>query len=465
MANTPKSYEILESIKHLLDEKTPALPAYAEPKVPRALPEKKGFLDKESVLFQILDKALLYKYKDAPLPKDKKVVLFTWVIPSGLGDLSMQIHIAEMLHRKEPSLKIELVSIIDERSPLPDALRASLPHHILFYKHPAPPTFPAKIKKLLRKAFSVIEIPTAYYDFPTLEKILFEENPAPPILSRIGQYGFIDTKDYLPTTKERSMGLYELEKGIVVLPEAAAVERDHNTYFAYLITKEGITTYLWSLLLHRKKDEEHLTILLPNLAVILPYLEEMQLANFDIKEICIQDGPSSSTLSLQEKGKTLTIVHQKNISQKEIMQLMATCNPFVGIRGDGSFTECLATDSIFFYDALDHAIPFLIDLYAVAKQHLLPYFSLCEYLPLLYQTKEDPLLRAKKIAELLHDPSLAIGMEKLRAVIRERYPFNDSLLHLIKQNYAFYKGGKEKEQRLFADYVQEKISLYKLLSE
>ncbi|MCH9811631.1 hypothetical protein K0U07_02565 [bacterium] len=274
MAKIPSSYEILENIKHLLDTKMPTLPEYVMPNIPKALPEKKGFLEQECVLFQILDKALLYKYKDVSLPKDKKIILFTWVIPSGLGDLSMQIHIAEILHSLDPKLNIELVSIIDERSPLPDKLRSSLPHHILMYKHPTPPTLPKEIQTLLKEAFSIIEIPTAYFDFESLKKIALENNPHPPIISRIGQYGFIDTKDYAPSTNERSMGLYELEKGIIALPCLSATTRDVNTYFAYLITQEGITTYFLSVLLHRKKDTQNITIIVPNLAAILPYLEE-----------------------------------------------------------------------------------------------------------------------------------------------------------------------------------------------
>ncbi|MCH9811632.1 hypothetical protein K0U07_02570 [bacterium] len=190
----------------------------------------------------------------------------------------------------------------------------------------------------------------------------------------------------------------------------------------------------------------------------------MHLADFGVKEIHIDDHPTTSKLTLQETGKTLTIKHQKNISQKEIMRLMTTCNPFVGIRGDGSFTECLATDAIFFYDALDHAIPFLIDLNGVAGKHLLPYFSLCEYLPILYQIKMTPIDRAKKIAELLHDPSLPIGIEKLKALLREKYSFNHSLLHLIKQNYSFYANGSHKESLLFKDFLNGKISLYELLT-
>ena len=465
MKKRPLSDEILAEVTALLDLQTLQLPPYAEIKIPRALPEKEEFSSVKDIIYQILDKALLYKYRDTPIKGDKKLILFTWVIPFGLGDLSMQIHIADILAKEIPELNIELISVIDKKSPLPNKLRSHLAHHIVKYSHPEPPKFSKAIQDLMRSAFSILEIPAAYYDFLSLKSMIEKENQDPPIISRIGQYGFIDTPDYHPATKERSMGLYALEKGIIILDQVPPQKRDLNTYFAYLVTKKGIITYFLSILMHRKSDLENLTIVVPNLATILPLFNEIDFLSYGIKKIFILDDPNTSSLSIQKEGKTLTIKHTKNIDQKEFIYWMNSSNPFVGLRGDGSFTECLSTNSLFFYDALDHAVPFLIDLYHVAYKELLPYFSLCEYLILLYKTKDTPASRAEKIASLLDDPSLYAGMEKLRMILREKYSFNKSISHLVKKNYAFYSDLtlEKKEDQAFEDFLHKKISLKSLL--
>lgn len=457
--------EILYKVKMRLGCKDLQLPPYAEINIPVSLPEKEAFYEIKDIIYQILDKAILYKYRNTLIKGDKKLILFTWVIPCGLGDLSMQIHIADVISKQIPDLKIELISVIDKTSPLPDKLKSHLPHHIIKYSHPAPPSFSPAIQKMMREAFSIVEIPTAYFDFSSLKKMIIKDNKSPPIISRIGQYGFIDTEDYHPGTQERSMGLYALEKGIIALEQVCIQKRDLNTYFAYLITKNGILTYFLSILIHRKKDLDNLTIIVPNLGKILPLLEEIDFKAYGVKNIHIKDAPNVSALEIQDTGKKITIIHKKNIDQKEFIHLMSCTNRFTGIRGDGSFTECLSTDALFFYDALDHAIPFLIDLFHIAHKELLPYFSLCEYLPLLYKTKEDPNERANKIAALLDDPSLYVGMEKLRNLLRKKYSFNESLAHLIKQNYAFYHDPElqKKEEKDFKDYIQNKISLDSLL--
>jgi hypothetical protein len=466
MKKRSSSDEILRKVNILLDSKGLQLPPYAEIRIPLSLPEKEEFSSFQDIIYQILDKALLYKYRDTPIKGDKKLILFTWVIPFGLGDLSMQIHIADVISKEIPGLKIELISVIDEKSPLPDKLRSPLAHHIVKYSHPEPPKFTEAILKLMREAFSILEIPAAYYDFPSLKKLITKDNPTTPVISRIGQYGFIDTEDYHPGAKERSMGLYALEKGLIILDTAAPAKRDLNTYFAYLITENGILTYFLSILMHRKNDKEDLTIIVPNLGKIIPLLEEINFIAYGIQKIEINDEPSNSMLEIQKNGKTLTIEHKKNIDQKEFIHLMSCSNSFAGIRGDGSFTECLSTDALFFYDALDHAVPFLIDLYHVAHKELLPYFSLCEYLLTLYKTKEAPEIRAEKIAGLLDDPSLATGMEKLRAILREKYSFNKSLSHLVKKNYAIYHNPllEEKEEQYFLKFLNNTITLAELLT-
>ncbi len=402
------------------------------------LPNKPEFSNFDDITYQASDLTHLKKYKDFDINTKKKLIFFTWVIPSGLGDLSMQIHISNIIHKKNPHLQIELVSVVEERSPIPKGLKSSLPHHIIRYTHPTAPVFSDKIKEKLLDAFSVIEMPTAYFDFINFKEMLVKNNPHPPIISRIGQYGFIDTPDYNPSTKQRCMGLYFLEKGIITLEKIPPKTRNPNTYFAYLITENGILTYLLSIFLSRIKDQTNLTIATPSLGKILPVLKKIDFAAYNIAKIHIKDTEHQTTLDIQEKGKHIHIEQLNHLTPPQILELMASSNHFVGVRGDGSFTECLSTDAIFFYDALDHAIPFLTDLANIANKELLPYFSLCNYLAQLKNTKTSPLIRAEKIAEALDCPSIYVGLEKLRNLLYEKYSFNEGLDHLIKKNFFLY---------------------------
>ncbi len=403
-----------------------------------ALPNNIGFSNFDDLLFQAKDLRRLESYKNIPLKTEKKLIFFTWVIPSGLGDLAMQIHISNIIHKKNPKLCIELISLIEERSIIPKDLKSTLPHHIIRYSHPNPPIFSENILNLLQDAFSIIEIPTAYFDFFNFKQMIYENNPHPPIISRIGQYGFINTPDYNPSTKERCMGLYFLEKGIITLKRTPPKKRDLNTYFAYLITENGIQTYLLSIFLSRMNDQTTITIKTPSLGKILPVLKKMNFANTNIGKVHIKDAEHNTTLEIKKEGKEVKIEQLPPLSPSKIITLMASSNPFVGVRGDGSFTEALSTDAIFFYDALDHALPFLTDLENIALKELLPYFSLCNYLTQLKNTKTPPPQRAQTIAELLQCPSLIVGIEKLRNLLYEKYSFNQGLNNLIKKNFSLY---------------------------
>ncbi len=402
------------------------------------LPKKKTFSNSDDILFQVTDLSSLEKYKDTFITTEKKLIFFTWVIPSGLGDLAMQIHISSMIHEKNKDLKIELISLVEEKTPLPKGLHSFLPHHILRYSHPHPPVFPPSILTLLKEAFSIIEIPTAYFDFIHFKEMITKDNPHPPVISRIGQYGFIDTPEYNPATKQRSMGLYFLEKGIITLEKIPSKVRDKNTYFAYLITENGIITYFLSILLSRLNDVEPLTIKTPSLGKILPVLQKIDFGAYNVSSLTIEDTDHKTVLSFNTKGKKIHIIQLCGLTPREIQHLMATSHPFVGVRGDGSFTEALSTDALFFYDGLDHALPFLTDLSLIALKELFPYFSLCDYLDQLKNTKNPPLQRAQKIAQCLDCPLLSKGMEKLQHLLYSNYSFNEGLNHLIKKNFSFY---------------------------
>lgn len=429
------------------------------------IPLKNTFSNFSDLVFQLVDKAVLSTFANVKIEKKQSLILFSWVIPSGLGDLSMQIHIANIIHKKIPHLDLQLVTVVEQQAKIPKSLTSPLPHHFVYYSHPKEATFTSSILKLMQKAFCILEIPTPYFGMDRLQKQLQKSAPCPEFI-RVGEYGFIDTDEYNPSTRNRSMGLHFLEKGIVTLDPMKEQKRDLNTYFAYLIKIPGVLTYLYTILLSRNKDKEDLKIIVPNLDRIVQAITEIDFTQLNVQSITIDDKENSSTKKVQNSGKNITFIQQKNLSQKDVMHLMNTSNPFVGVRGDGSFTECFATNSLFFYDALDHAIPFLQDLLHLVRNHLYPYFSLYNFIDMQIKKQMDPKKRAETICECLADPNLAIGMKKLHDLIREKYSFNDPLIWIIKQAYTYHKEPTLKEafNKKLGQYCEKKITLKTLLS-
>ena len=430
------------------------------------LPRKQAFSNIKDVLFQLLDKSILSLFKEVKIKEQETLVLFTWVIPSGLGDLSMQIHIANIIQKKLPHINIELISIVEKTAIIPPTLTSTLPHHILHYSHPKEALISKEILLLLQKAFCIIEIPTPYFGMDTLKQTIQYQKEKCPIIARIGEYGFLDSKEYNPSTRNRSMGLHPLEKGIISLEKAKKINRDNNTYFAYLITKEGVSAYLLTILMSRKDDKEDLIIIIPNLERVIAILKTIDFKSFGIKSVEVIDDINQASIDVQKNGKTLKIEQKKNLTPNLIKDYMRSCNAFVGVRGDGSFTEVITTDAVFFYDALDHALPFLCDLFQIVKNHFFAYFSLYNFIKAQIENKMDPYKRAEILSECLLDKTLFIGMKKLLYLLHERYSFNDSLINLIKQSYSFYQNPslkRELENNLTL-FTEKKIPLKTMLS-
>ena len=138
---------------------------------------------------------------------------------------------------------------------------------------------------------------------------------------------------------------------------------------------------------------------------------------------------------------------------------------FVGCRGDRSFSELISLEKLFFYDAPHHSLPFLRDLYDVSSHYCLPYPSLSSYIKLFFDKTSSPKDLGNQIAELLTDPSLFFGMQKLLSLLKSDFLFNPTLVNLVKGKIKehFDPSFKQNEETLFKQFLGGAHSLDELI--
>lgn len=448
------------------------LPAYAVPHVHAGLPRKEGLIKanfnrRETIFRHYIDRAFLSHYAGLPFPCHKPVVLFTWVMNDGLGDWGAQIAMAGEMRRAFPRLPIQLITLVDEK--VKYHLQApGVTNHLLFYRGFEKVLFPPHLLELMAKSALIIQAPTYYPHFKeVMEKV---EALRPPGSKRprellIGEYGFLDSEWFHPESKARCMGLHALEKGLLFSPSTASQTKAEKFYFAYLTTLRGHTIYLHALCSYLKEDSADITLYLCHLPHLLEALQGADLARYGVREVVIETRLERSHLPLQEEGKRLIIRQVITDKPEEISLLMKESEDFVGCRGDRSFSEVVASGCLFFYDAPDHALPFLDDLYLLARDRLSGYPLLLDYLEKMRDRKSSPALLGEEIGRLLKEPSLHAGAKRLAALLFSDYSFNQNLVNLITCEMLSYYFPlmMQKESELLQQFCLEKIDFQKLV--
>ncbi len=428
---------------------------------------KKNFSDYEEVARCWLEGALLYKYSDVMLPEGASVALFTWVMPGGLGDWTAQHVAASLLRKAMPDLKIELITLVDisEKRILshPD-----FPCHMLTYNNKGPATFSPQLLRKLANFSLILQLPTFYPHFEVLlgdiAKYSFAKMPS---FTHVGEYGFIDSKWAHPGSGNLCMGLNPLEKGLLLQTELTLVDllQTPPFYFAYLVTKRGAAIYIHALLKHLSLKTFDITLVLCNPLPFLQVISEDSWSSYGLKEIIVIDKNHKTILPISETGKKLILDCKENLSSREVQRLFLSAQNFVGCRGDRSFSEVVSLERFFFYDPLPHSLPFLQDLYELAKYYLLAYPTLHTYLKLLRDQTSSPKAIGAEIAELLLDPSLLIGMQRLLSFLKTECLFNPTLINLVKAKiiHHFYPQRKVQEETLFKEFLSGAHSLEEIM--
>jgi hypothetical protein len=444
------------------------LPPYVIPKNHGVLPEGSRFDDFSSIAKAWMENALLFSYRDVTLPRSSSLIIFTWVMADGLGDWSAAHAAASVLKKAMPDLSIELITLV-ETSEKKVLHHPDLPCHILSYTKDEQAYFPPSLIKKMANASLILQLPTFYPHFQSLVKKIEKASfGLMPTFANVGEYGFINSEWFHPKSGNLCMGIHPLEKGLLLDTSVSSVDilpSSPSFYFAYLITERGYAIYLHALLKYKLKEKSNIKLIVCNPLPLLLALKNENFSHYGVKEVVIQDGLERTKIHLDKEGKELFIEIKHGLSSVDVQKLYLGSENFVGCRGDRSFSEVVLFEKLFFYDAVSHARPGLHDLCDISTFYLLAYPSLHEYLKCFLDKKTPPNLLGSIIGDLLSDPSLYLGMQKLLSFLKNECLFNPTLVNLVKAKIAghFNPLIKRNEETLFKEFLSGAHSLDEII--
>lgn len=456
---------------------------------------KPAFCNKHALIRQWLDRPLMTIYSQFLTSDPIHVVLFTWVISDGWGDLFAQFEAARVLLSSFKNIKLTLMTLIEKDRAVP-----SFEHP--FDQHWIP--FSGKINRdLVYQAFShtqlqhlseadvILEIPTP---FPHMQQVLNQLTDFPTYI-RLGEHSLSDTAYYHPETKARCMGLHFLEKGIFTkepssnpsldnihlnnaklqdllfasFPDIKTFQQAHSLQIAYTKTYRGLFLYLTALLTSLEDDVRDIDICFFQMQLMIHLiinkfqdpssLEYPLLKNWNISRIVIYDQKNQASLFISPKGKIVRLINCAPLNHDDFLQLVSLTDRLIGATGDQSVLEAISSGKPFFFDPPGFKRPFLKDLILIAKKKLpehpilTQFFQLC-FKPLEQSSAEwipeddlpifqdcigidevSDLAIAKKLGNLLKNPAIIPAFQALKEHLYHSYPLQPILCGLI--NRAF----------------------------
>lgn len=387
-----------------------------------------------------IDKDLVALYKDCLPHKGAKVVLFTWVIPRGLGDYYAQLEAASILKKNHPDLDILLVTLIHAEVAIPASLPPH-PHHFVRFTGSVPEeiqTDPLPLARL-RDADLILQMPTYYPKTEELVASLQELPSAKPMpkYELLGEYGWCRHPHFHFTTQARSMGLNPLEKGIFIkqIPEKEKAKNRFN--LAYTRTKEGLYLYLYSLLKSLSFDTQDIDIACFDMKHLLEIVPELfGTPKWGLKTVHLFYKDYFTEIPLANEGKVLRLLHQEQLPHAEFLKLLAQTEDLFGCTGDGSISEAISSHSMYFIDPLPHQIAFVKDLHALAKARV-P--ESAEWIELMIPDARPLAEKGERMGTLLSDPQTKQAITRLSGLICKEYAVNDFLCHLVNRSLLHKK--------------------------
>jgi hypothetical protein len=400
------------------------------------LPKELKFLDPYFLKKRYSEKALFHLYRNAPVAKGAAVIIFTWVIGDGLGDFSAQIETAKAL--LEVFSSIYLVTLHPSSMTLsPPSLPC--PHFFIPYVEPLssawnavlPVSFSSELLSLFQSADLILQIPTYY---PHTNSLLSGSHA---VYELIGEGGWGHTPQYSPKLSSRSLGLHSWEVGLFFPPIQKkpdlqdnlfdpllqaifrANKKNRSIYFAYMRTRPSCKLFLQTILIKTMWETKDLFLCaFPTEFFIqeLSFLkEELQRAN--ICQVKIFYESHTSTIDIQSRGKTLTILQTKKMSRADYQTLLQlSCSP-IGCRGDGSLSELASLGAIPFFDFPAHKRPLLEGLTASVHYHFGEKSIAYQYLLEFLQKDPDP----HKLGSFLQNPLLSTEFKQISSCLLENY--------------------------------------------
>lgn len=439
------------------------LPRVYKRKAPREGKVKEGFADLPRLLELMLEKERL---KGISWGKTEgEAALFTWVMEDGFGDFWCAAEVLSFLKKKMPLLRLSWVAFLPKRC-------ASLTGHPsltapLFYegKFPSLELLSGPALEALKRADLILQIPTYHPETQEIEEKLLQK----PIVS-IGEYGFIESARFCPLSRNRSMGLHFLEKGILIRekPEKRSwkdigsslllswlQERSQaKRALAYLSHPVTGWIYFQGLIKSLEEAPEDLDLICPDLQWFIKRAEENLPPLFDLAGVSSLEVylPSQTfCFPLQEKGKKVRLLCPGALSADDFQIALHQSDVCPAVRGNQSFSEAVASEKPFYYEAKDHSYAFVKDLSSLAENRLRAYPSAVQAFRMMnkaalytlketeddwvdeahFQTKEDPFALALGLARALQGKDLAAGFASLSRILAKEHSFADFLCPFI----------------------------------
>jgi len=509
------------------------------PKIVRGLPRlyqsahpaqsqiKNHFAHLPSLRKAAMEKAVFSLYETIPLDSDAKVSLFTYVIRDGLGDYSASLEAAQILKERFPHLELHQVVLMPEQLSIPsvpekctlvryteDASLAVIPHSVLVE---------------LRSSDLILSLPTFYPHISQLIEHLQKMSATLPMpkMEAVGEYGYVESSWFHPRTRNRSMGLHFLERGILIrkaltasfaevqnerllkwmfqttCPGPVEIEQyqsQNQFYLAYLTTPIGGAVYLHALLKSLEHDSKGIDICVPDLGWFIQYIEKQNRSglpvlqgNFAIASLEVWFENNVHVVSLNGSGgsgKKVRLLCPGSLLQKDFRALLSLSGEFAAVRGDQSLSEAISLNKVFFYDGRDHKRYLVKDLLALAENRIHPHrgaltlfrgigktflFNLPdpegEWVDeTAFQEKDEWLSTALEIGLALQDLDTVAGFKKLNRIIAEEYSCNDFLCHLVQRSLAHKKypeieKAEEEQISLFSNQAQSFLTAIKSIQK
>jgi hypothetical protein len=361
----------------------------------------------------------------------KRVILFTWVIPPGLGDLRTQLHAAEILREAFPQIDLQLVTLLHKEV----NYSLNIGSHCVTFSGSTPEDIDSEPLpfSLLREADLIIQLPTYY---PKTEQFLSmlhswpSKRPIPKYVF-LGEYGWTGQPNFA-----NCMGLHPQEKGILIdtsLCFKRTLPRDGPRFnLAYTRTETGGYLYLYGLLRSLASDSRDIEIAFFDMKNMLENVPKLfSTPKWGIKEVHILYRNCFTKIPLAPEGKTVTLQHHDPLSHSQFLHFLSQTEDLFGCTGDCSISEAISSDCMYWIDPLPHKTAFVKHLLALA---ILRAPDAAEWIELMLPTPHLPSLEARgeRIAILLADPHTREAVQRLSQLIRSEYCANRFLCSLVQ---------------------------------
>ncbi len=451
-------------------------PKYIIPKVHKKFPFNNDFQAINSIKRCFIDNFINHFYKDIDIP-NVKITLFTWVMPDGMGDLYCQEKTYKLLDERFKNIDISQIFLVEKNVKLPKFLKNTLIHRYEWNNKIEKQKFSDDIDKTLNSSDIIFQLPT-YYPY------LDEFNS---LKIALGEYGFIISKDFSPMSKNYSLGLGYLEKGIIIdkeikkdfsklnksshekldIKDIDEYEKNNHLFLSYLLNEKSNLLYFQILLKYLEEDKKDIDICVSNFSLFINSLKNESFSSFlkkyNVKDFIVLVDGEKFEKNINSSGKTIRIISIQGLSNTDFINLLSCSYDFVGCRGNYSLTEAISQNKVFFYDGASHTKRFFQDLLAIAENRIKDKFpksyQFLKLLSSMYDEDYDIEILSDKLSRLLKDEKTITGMKYLNKILQNENRANENICNMIARvTYLLNNPSiQQKESEIIENYILGKI--------